>query len=69
MFVCEAGRQFKLLATNPLGEAAYASPVFQDGRIYLRGKKNLYCIAQGAQSAPATQPAGEGGDGREESAE
>ncbi len=57
MFVCEAGRQFKLLATNPLGEAAYASPVFQDGRIYLRGKSNLYCIAQGAQSAPVTQPA------------
>jgi outer membrane protein assembly factor BamB len=72
MFVCESGRQFKLLATNPLGEAAYASPAFQDGRIYLRGKKNLYCIAQGAQSAPATQPsqpAGEGDNDQEESAE
>jgi outer membrane protein assembly factor BamB len=69
MFVCEAGRQFKLLATNPLGEAAYASPVFQDGRIYLRGKKNLYCIAQGAQSAPAAQPATASSQKNEESEE
>ncbi len=69
MFVCEPGRQFKLLATNPLGEAAYASPVFQDGRIYLRGKKNLYCIAQGAQSAPQTQPTQPAGGDQEESAE
>jgi outer membrane protein assembly factor BamB len=72
MFVCETGRQFKLLATNPLGEAAYASPVFQDGRVYLRGKKNLYCIARGARSAPMTQPTqpeGEGDKEQEESAE
>jgi len=69
MFVCEPGRQFKLLATNPLGEAAYASPVFQDGRVYLRGKKNLYCIARGAQSAPATQPATASSQKNEESEE
>ena len=69
MFVCEAGRQFKLLATNPLGEAAYASPAFQDRRIYLRGNRNLYCLAQGARSAPATQPAGNQPDPEKEESE
>lgn len=62
VFVCEAGREFKLLHTNELGETAYASPAFQDGRIYLRGKRNLYCMAEGAQSAPMTRPAEEGDD-------
>ena len=57
MFVCEAGREFKLLHTNELGEPAYASPVFQDGRVYLRGRRNLTCIAAGAQSPPMSQPA------------
>jgi outer membrane protein assembly factor BamB len=47
MFVIGAGREFKLLATSPLGEGCYASPAFQDGRIYLRAKKHLYCIANG----------------------
>ena len=67
MVVCEAGGKFNLLQTNLLGEGAYASPAFQDGRIYLRGSKNLFCIAEGAQSAPTSRPAGEDGDGPEES--
>jgi outer membrane protein assembly factor BamB len=29
-----------------LGEECVASPAFQDGRIYLRGKTNLYCIGK-----------------------
>jgi len=65
MFVCEAGGKFKLLHVNPLGEGACASPAFQDGRIYLRGKNNLYCIAEGAQLVPTSRPAGEGGDQRD----
>lgn len=67
MFVCEASGKFNLLHTNPLGEGACASPAFQDGRIYLRGSKNLFCIAAGAQSAPTSRPAGEDGDEHEES--
>ncbi len=67
MFVCQTGREFKMLHTNPLGEGAYASPAFQDGRIYLRGSKNLFCIAAGAQSPPTSQPAGQDDDGHEES--
>ena len=45
-YVVRAGRKFELLRTNKLGEAVYASPAFQDGRIYIRGKKHLYCIAK-----------------------
>lgn len=66
MFICEAGREFKTLHTNPLGEGAYASPAFQDGRIYLRGSRNLFCIAEGATSPPTSQPADQDGDGQEE---
>ena len=39
-----AGPQFKLLHTRKLGERIFACPVFADGRIYVRGHKNLYCI-------------------------
>ncbi|MBS3734853.1 MAG: PQQ-binding-like beta-propeller repeat protein [Phycisphaerae bacterium] len=31
--------------TCPLGEAVYGSPAFQDGRIYIRGRTHVYCIA------------------------
>ena len=54
-FVGTTGGEFKLLATNPLGEGgAVASPAFQDGRVYLRGKKHLFCI--GGRGASASQP-------------
>ena len=29
-----------------LGEPCVASPAFQDGRIYLRGEKHLFCIGK-----------------------
>jgi len=44
--ILAAGREPKTLATNALGEAVYASPAFQDGRIYFRGAKHLFCIAE-----------------------
>jgi outer membrane protein assembly factor BamB len=46
MFIVEAGREYKELAKNELGEKCYASPAFADGRIYIRGKENLYCIGE-----------------------
>jgi len=46
MHVAEASEKFKLLAESPLGENADSSPAFSDGRIYLRGKDNLYCISK-----------------------
>jgi outer membrane protein assembly factor BamB len=46
MIIIKAARQFKEIGRCELGEESVASPAFLDGRIYLRGKKNLYCIAQ-----------------------
>jgi len=40
----DARATYKELATCELGEVCYASPAFMDGRIYVRGKENLYCI-------------------------
>jgi outer membrane protein assembly factor BamB len=46
MHVAEASEKFKLLAESPLGEMSDSTPAFSDGRIYLRGKDNLYCISR-----------------------
>jgi len=46
MHVADATGKFKLLAESPLGENSDSSPAFSDGRIYLRGKDNLFCIAK-----------------------
>lgn len=39
-------REFKVLAVNRLGEDIDASPALAGNQIFLRGKKNLYCIAE-----------------------
>ncbi len=46
MFIVTADRQYRLLARAKLGEECYACPAFADGRIYIRGKQNLYCIGR-----------------------
>jgi outer membrane protein assembly factor BamB len=43
-FMIKAGPKHEILGTNSVGEAVYASPAIADGRIYIRGEKNLYCI-------------------------
>lgn len=47
-FVFKAGPKFELLATNSLGELIIGSIAVSDGRLYIRGYKNLWCIG-GAQ--------------------
>jgi outer membrane protein assembly factor BamB len=42
--VVQAGRTFRLLARNNLGESVVASPALSDGQIFLRGSRHLYCI-------------------------
>jgi len=42
--VVQAGKEFKLLATNPLKETVYASPAISNGRIYIRTWDNLYAF-------------------------
>jgi outer membrane protein assembly factor BamB len=44
MIIVQIGSEYKELAKCELGEKCFASPAFADGRIYIRGQKNLYCI-------------------------
>ncbi len=37
---------FELLATNVLDDGFDASPIFAGNELYLKGRKNLYCIAE-----------------------
>jgi outer membrane protein assembly factor BamB len=43
-FVLQAGREFKLLHTNQLGEQTLASPALVDGRWYFRTASSLLAI-------------------------
>ena len=42
--VVKAGEQPEVVQENPLGEFSFASPAIADGRLFIRGEKNLYCI-------------------------
>lgn len=44
MHIIGADKTGAIIGEPGLGEAAYATPVFADGRIYLRSKSSLYCI-------------------------
>ncbi|MGD8237666.1 MAG: PQQ-binding-like beta-propeller repeat protein, partial [Armatimonadota bacterium] len=44
--VAAAARGYRQLATGQLGEAAYSSPAFAAGRMYIRGERHLYCMGQ-----------------------
>ena len=43
-FIVKSGPKHEILGTNSIGEPVYASPAIADGKIYIRGEKNLYCI-------------------------
>ena len=47
--IVKAGRKFEEIARYELGEESNATPAFLDGRIYIRGEENLYCIANPQQ--------------------
>lgn len=44
--VIKHGTQYEVLAVNTLDDGFSASPVVVDNELYLRGVKNLYCIAE-----------------------
>jgi outer membrane protein assembly factor BamB len=44
-YVVQSGPQIKILAVNDLGDPNHASPAASNGRLYIAGLKNLYCIA------------------------
>ncbi len=45
-FVLEQGDQFKLVSENPLEGFALATPIFSDGKIYLKMTDKIYCIGK-----------------------
>ncbi|HUT58654.1 MAG TPA: PQQ-binding-like beta-propeller repeat protein [Phycisphaerae bacterium] len=44
MIIAQPGPAYSEIARCPLGEEVLASPAFWNGRIYIRGRKHLYCI-------------------------
>jgi outer membrane protein assembly factor BamB len=44
MHIFSADKAYKPIAQPQLGEGSVCTPAFGDGRIYIRGNKNLYCI-------------------------
>jgi outer membrane protein assembly factor BamB len=45
-YVVKAGPKFEVLGISDLGDPSHASPAVADGRIFLRGARNLYCIGK-----------------------
>jgi len=45
--IVKAGREFVEIGRSELGEGCYASPAFAEGKVYIRGVENLYCIGRG----------------------
>jgi outer membrane protein assembly factor BamB len=45
-FVLKAGTKYEFVRKNPIGERVYASLALADGRIFIRGETNLFCIGR-----------------------
>lgn len=46
MQIFKADKEFTLVSSASLGEAATTIPVVMDNRLYIRGSENLYCIGE-----------------------
>lgn len=46
VFVVQAGREFKILARNPVGEPLMATPALSGGMMYIRGERHLFAIGR-----------------------
>jgi outer membrane protein assembly factor BamB len=46
MHIVKAESKFQLVSEASIGEMADCTPAFSDKKIYIRGKKNLYCISK-----------------------
>jgi outer membrane protein assembly factor BamB len=44
-FMLQAGPRHEIVRTNTVGEPVYSSPAIANGRIYIRGDKHLFAIA------------------------
>ncbi len=46
VYVIDATTEFKLLATNPMGEPLMATPAISEGVLYIRGAQHLFAIGK-----------------------
>jgi outer membrane protein assembly factor BamB len=46
MHIFAAAGEYKEIGTIEMGEPVYATPAFMNGRIYIRGDEQLYCIGE-----------------------
>jgi len=46
MFIIDAAPKYRLITKNVLEEPCRASPAISDGKIFIRGTRNLYCIGK-----------------------
>ena len=53
--VIEAGREFKMLARNSIGEESASSPAVSAGVLFIRGEDHLFAI--GTEKQARGQPA------------
>lgn len=44
--IFRAGKEFELIGTSDIGEPVYATPAFVGDRIFIRGLRNLFCVAK-----------------------
>jgi outer membrane protein assembly factor BamB len=44
-YVLAAGPKLEVLGVSDLNDPSHASPAIADSRLFLRGRRNLYCIA------------------------
>jgi outer membrane protein assembly factor BamB len=46
IFAVEAGKQFKLIGRNPMGEPLMATPALAGSMMYIRGQHHLFAIGR-----------------------
>jgi len=46
MRIYDYAKEMNMISENELGETSGTTPAFADGRIYIRGEENLYCIGK-----------------------
>jgi outer membrane protein assembly factor BamB len=46
VFVVKAGRQFELLAKNPIGELLMSTPAISSGMVFVRAQRHLFAISR-----------------------
>lgn len=44
--VLRLGKQFERISSNPMEESCYATPAISDGKLFVRTRSHLYCLAK-----------------------